>query len=485
MITPEKAQQDYRDALAALQQSAFTPEMSSAERMMIRDAIRELTAKYLDQLEAEISALTGQYASFISSMTGVIESLKGGATPVSVLNRLTAIVTNGAQLIEAATPLIGARAFGGPRAPVRLPNRPRKTAARRAVGRGASAEPLRVLCVHGVGHQEKDPAFENTWRDAITAGLTEWTFDRTFQIEFVAYDDLFAADPPSAFEVAAALVKLGASGIFHGIGDLFHRRRGFGDLAESVRWTAGMVVQWAENDRLRAAARKRVLDHTRKFEPHVVLAHSLGTLLSYDAFRRSDGQPLIAKRTFVTFGSQIGNPFVRSTLGGRIEPLPGAAQWFHLFNPHDNAFTSPLRIPGTNFEQVDASFDIDGMLDHDAREYLRHPNTVNVVWHALAIPPASAPRDITKSAVTLTRLAAKTRPAKITKPARRALLVGINDYPNEADRLHQKAIGQLFDEERDAITVMKWKEILDLLEDATDACEDVANLLENIVVKHG
>ena len=63
--------------------------------------------------------------------------------------------------------------------------------------------------------------------------------------------------------------------------------------------------------------------------------------------------------------------------------------------------------------------------------------------------------------------------------------VEINRLENEADRLHQKAIGQLFDEERDAIAVMKWKEILDLLEDATDACEDVANLLENIVVKHG
>jgi uncharacterized protein Yka (UPF0111/DUF47 family) len=48
-----------------------------------------------------------------------------------------------------------------------------------------------------------------------------------------------------------------------------------------------------------------------------------------------------------------------------------------------------------------------------------------------------------------------------------------------------QAMGKLFDEERDAITVMKWKEILDLLEDATDACEDVANLLENVVVKHG
>jgi predicted phosphate transport protein (TIGR00153 family) len=64
-------------------------------------------------------------------------------------------------------------------------------------------------------------------------------------------------------------------------------------------------------------------------------------------------------------------------------------------------------------------------------------------------------------------------------------VVNINDHEAEADRIHQEAVGALFDEERDPIMVMKWKEIFDMLEDATDRCEDVANLLENIVVKHG
>jgi predicted phosphate transport protein (TIGR00153 family) len=63
--------------------------------------------------------------------------------------------------------------------------------------------------------------------------------------------------------------------------------------------------------------------------------------------------------------------------------------------------------------------------------------------------------------------------------------VEINRLENEADRIHQRAVGQLFEEEKDPIAVMKWKEILDLLESATDRCEDVANLLENIVVKNG
>jgi predicted phosphate transport protein (TIGR00153 family) len=62
--------------------------------------------------------------------------------------------------------------------------------------------------------------------------------------------------------------------------------------------------------------------------------------------------------------------------------------------------------------------------------------------------------------------------------------VEINRLENEADRAHQAAIRALFDEERDPVTIMKWKEILDFLEEATDRCEDVANVLEGVVVKH-
>jgi uncharacterized protein Yka (UPF0111/DUF47 family) len=63
--------------------------------------------------------------------------------------------------------------------------------------------------------------------------------------------------------------------------------------------------------------------------------------------------------------------------------------------------------------------------------------------------------------------------------------IEINRLENEADRIHKQAISQLFDEETNPIVILKWKELYDLLEEATDACEDVANLLENVVVKHG
>jgi uncharacterized protein len=65
------------------------------------------------------------------------------------------------------------------------------------------------------------------------------------------------------------------------------------------------------------------------------------------------------------------------------------------------------------------------------------------------------------------------------------LAARVNQLEREADRVHQDAIVALFDEERDPISVIKWKEIFDFLEAATDRCEDVGNLLEGVVVKHG
>jgi len=63
--------------------------------------------------------------------------------------------------------------------------------------------------------------------------------------------------------------------------------------------------------------------------------------------------------------------------------------------------------------------------------------------------------------------------------------IEINRLENEADRTHSQAVSQLFDDEKDPLAVMKWKETLDFLENATDRCEDVANVLEGVMVKHG
>jgi len=60
----------------------------------------------------------------------------------------------------------------------------------------------------------------------------------------------------------------------------------------------------------------------------------------------------------------------------------------------------------------------------------------------------------------------------------------VNALENEADRVCREAISRLFDEEKDAIKLIKWKEIYETLERATDKCEDAANILESVVVKN-
>jgi len=62
--------------------------------------------------------------------------------------------------------------------------------------------------------------------------------------------------------------------------------------------------------------------------------------------------------------------------------------------------------------------------------------------------------------------------------------VRINSVENKADYIFDKAVAELFEYERDAITLIKNKEVLSAMEDATDKCEDVANVLESILVKN-
>ena len=62
--------------------------------------------------------------------------------------------------------------------------------------------------------------------------------------------------------------------------------------------------------------------------------------------------------------------------------------------------------------------------------------------------------------------------------------IEINRLENKIDRMFRDALGKLFEEVKDPILIIKWKEIYEHLEDASDKCEDVANVLEAIVLKY-
>lgn len=60
----------------------------------------------------------------------------------------------------------------------------------------------------------------------------------------------------------------------------------------------------------------------------------------------------------------------------------------------------------------------------------------------------------------------------------------VNHLESEADLALMKALGRLFEEEKDALLIIKWKEVYEDLERATDSCEDVVNILEGIILEN-
>jgi metacaspase-1 len=314
--------------------------------------------------------------------------------------------------------------------------RPRATrVGRRRVARGSGpavrvreiTEPIRILAVHGVGHRDQNPlSWQPAWTEDFRTGLARWT-ERPVEVEFLAYDDLFA-EPPSAADVVKALVKLGWNGLSSVVSDLVERTRGLAEVPDLLRWTAGLVVQWIEDDTLRAATRARVLE---RFDGgtrwDVVAAHSLGSLICYDAFQSREGKGVLENTAFLTFGSQLGNLFVRGGFGGRIEPLD-ASFWYHLYNPHDPVFTHSLDVFGDRFRQVLVDTSLPGLLaEHEATAYLSAPVVLTSAFRDIA---GARTDDLSSRA-----FQAVARAAIGPRPSRRALLVGINDYPDPANRL--------------------------------------------------
>jgi hypothetical protein len=62
--------------------------------------------------------------------------------------------------------------------------------------------------------------------------------------------------------------------------------------------------------------------------------------------------------------------------------------------------------------------------------------------------------------------------------------IEINRLENRIDRKYRDALGNLVNGNNDPVTIIKWKDIYQLFEDASDRAEDIANVLEGIVLKH-
>ena len=115
-----------------------------------------------------------------------------------------------------------------------------------------------------------------------------------------------------------------------------------------------------------------------------------------------------------------------------------------LYNKNDDVLVVPFTIYSNNFQTIETTFELPGVGDHDAVEYILHGNAQNKVWREIAGLPRprvllqqpSDPRAKPKPVTVTEDVGEKHATASIaTRTPRRAFLVGINDYPNPDDRL--------------------------------------------------
>ena len=113
---------------------------------------------------------------------------------------------------------------------------------------------------------------------------------------------------------------------------------------------------------------QHLLAKIEAFNPQIIFAQGLGSLIGYDALRRSvakKGTALkrIDGRVFVSFGSPIALPLVmREVWGGRVLRLSdngrGIRRWFHLHNPNDGLLTRPITSPDSARVDLQTEFSV-------------------------------------------------------------------------------------------------------------------------------
>jgi phospholipase C len=294
-------------------------------------------------------------------------------------------------------------------------------------------QPLRVWMVHGVGHGD-DPDHQewtDDWRAAFRHSAQRAGWSGEIDFKFATYDELFE-DVKLDLQTCLRAIEILASNWAGGAAGAPPSENVLSSLSEGLRWTAGMTLQWIENPALREALAKTLEAQFHAYNPHVVCAHSLGSMACYDLFRqivqRGDARQLNGLG-FFTFGSQLANPAVSSAVGGKIMPLyaangDGVAQWYQLYNPNDLVFTERMRLQDARTHALTQAF-FDLPLNHDGAKYLGQSKVgEEILARMLPIAPLAGLPDRTFMIL----------PA-VSRARQRALLVGINQYPKEDMRL--------------------------------------------------
>lgn len=279
----------------------------------------------------------------------------------------------------------------------------------------------KILCIHGIGG--KDATVDQWSKDWEKAIVEKSGFVEELEFHFLEIDDLFTESKKRmGIKYGKAIVKFIASWASTIIDEKFKSR----GLLDTINWYAGMPAQFATDDVLRKKLQERIEKVVDDFQPNIVYAHSLGTLITYDFLRQKSVVNKNYDFVLITSGSQIGHPTMRQLFGGVILPLP-VKFWMNLRNENDRVFASrSIIINAANFLQVETPFEL-RIINHEVLEYMSHDNAVTQAWPVVVVQ--SSARVARSFSINAPGSRSAGKLSRGRKTNRKALLIGINDYP--------------------------------------------------------
>ena len=243
-----------------------------------------------------------------------------------------------------------------------------------------------IVMVHGAFNELWGPnELHHRWLPALRDGL--WHAGADVDPDDVAvcfYGDLFRRDPESPDQVDERTRA--------GVADMLHETLGDDGLAAlgqaAGKATFDRTVDLVVTMTTRLDLRDRVQDRLRSVigpDTRVLIAHSLGTIVSYRALCRNPDWDI---DTFVTLGSPLGSPMITDQVLEKGEDglaaWPAAAQrWVNVASVGDHACAQPRLAEVFGPRVVDRLVD-NGHRAHDPQPYLNNPATGAAVADALA-----------------------------------------------------------------------------------------------------
>ena len=234
----------------------------------------------------------------------------------------------------------------------------------------------RIVMVHGAGNDLWGPAsIKSRWFPALADGLA-WhgvTVEEE-EVTVAFYGDVFRPDPQDGYQP-----PVDPAGAMATVEELVQRIDPHVDLAEVTKMLTeshfdrllAQAAAYLQQPSLREAARARV-EAAVTPDTRVVVAHSLGTVVSYEALCAHPEWPVT---DYVTIGCPLAGDIIRDRLdpcpSEGLSPWPGSVvRWTNIANPADPAAGT---TPCGRFRGDVVEYKVDnGHRVHDPEPYLNH-----------------------------------------------------------------------------------------------------------------